>query len=40
MRIAMEDLKLDELHIVYPGRRAYSLAKGIHVAPLADFVTT
>ncbi len=40
MHIALEDLKLDELHVVYPGRRAYTLARGIKVSPLADFVTT
>jgi hypothetical protein len=36
----MEDLKLDELHVVYPGRRAYTLAQNIRVSPLADFVTS
>ncbi|MCF7673810.1 MAG: ATP-binding protein [Akkermansiaceae bacterium] len=34
MRIAMEDLKLDELHVIYPGRKAYPLADAIRVLPL------
>ena len=38
MRIAMADLKLDELHVVYPGARRYPLAKDIDVVPLAAFV--
>ena len=35
MHIAMEDLKLDELLVVYPGGREYELAAGIRVVPLA-----
>jgi uncharacterized protein len=38
MRIAMADLKLDELHVVYPGDAHYPLAKGIDVVPLAQMV--
>ena len=38
MRIAMADLKLDELRVVYPGERRYSLAKNIAVVPLAEFL--
>ncbi|HTS34824.1 MAG TPA: ATP-binding protein [Candidatus Solibacter sp.] len=38
MRIAMADLKLDHLHVLYPGDRSYSLAKNVDVAPLASFV--
>src|SRR5271157_5592051 len=38
MRIAMEDLKLDRLVVVYPGRRSYSLADGMDVIPLAELV--
>src|SRR6266436_6550420 len=34
MRIAMADLKLDHLYVVYPGERAYTLAKKVEVAPL------
>jgi hypothetical protein len=38
MRIALHDLKLDQLYVLYPGEKAYSLAKNVHVVPLADFV--
>ncbi len=38
MRIAMADLKLDELLVVYPGNKRYSLAKGVEVVPLAEMV--
>jgi predicted AAA+ superfamily ATPase len=38
MRIAMSDLKLDHLYVVYPGTRAYTLAKKVEVVPLARFV--
>ncbi len=38
MRIAMEDLKLDELRVVYPGERRYNLSKKIAVVPLAEMV--
>jgi predicted AAA+ superfamily ATPase len=38
MRIAMTDLKLDELRVVYPGEKRYMLAKRIEVVPLAEFV--
>lgn len=34
MRIAMEDLRLEELLVVYPGSREYTLAEGIRVIPL------
>lgn len=40
MRIAMTDLKLDKLFVVYPGEKSYSLAKNIEVLPLAKFVGT
>jgi hypothetical protein len=36
MRIAMGDLKLDRLLVVYPGSRRYTLAEGIEVIPAAD----
>ena len=36
MRIAMADLRLDRLHVVYPGDRRYALAKNIDVMPLGD----
>lgn len=38
MRIAMADLKLDELRVVYPGAIRYSLAAKIEVIPLAQAV--
>lgn len=38
MRIAIADLRLDRLQVVYPGTRAYSLAAGVDVVPLGDFV--
>lgn len=36
MRIAVADLRLDRLHVVYPGDRRYALAKNIEVMPLGD----
>ena len=38
MRIAMADLRLDHLYVVYPGERAYTLAKKVEVVPLGRFV--
>lgn len=41
MRIAMNDLRLDRLLVLYPGNRTYSLASGIDVVPataIAGFV--
>ncbi len=38
MQIAMTDLKLDELHVIYPGEKSYPLAKKISATPLASFV--
>jgi uncharacterized protein len=38
MRIALADLKLDHLYVLYPGDRAYSLGKKVEVVPLAGFV--
>jgi len=38
MRIALADLKLDHLYVLYPGERSYSLARNVEVVPLADFV--
>ncbi len=38
MRIAITDLKLDHLYVVYPGERAYTLAKKVEVVPLGKFV--
>jgi len=38
MRIAVEDLKLDELQVVYPGEKRYALARRVEVVPLAQIV--
>lgn len=38
MSIALQDLKLDALYVVYPGKRRYSLAERAEAVPLADFV--
>ncbi len=38
MRIAMDNLKLDELLVVYPGEKRYPLVKGVEVVPLAEMV--
>jgi predicted AAA+ superfamily ATPase len=38
MRIALTDLKLDRLYVLYPGEQSYSLAKNVEVVPLAKFV--
>ena len=34
MSIAMQDLKLDALYVVYPGEHRYKLAPGIEAVPL------
>lgn len=39
MSIAMQDLRLDALFVVYPGERRYLLAEGIEAVPLAHFAT-
>lgn len=38
MKIAMADLKLDELRVLYPGRKAYPLADSIQVVPLESLI--
>ena len=38
MRIALADLKLDELRVAYPGAKRYRLAKKVEVVPLAQMV--
>ena len=38
MSIALADLKLDHLYVLYPGRKAYTLGRNIDVTPLSDFV--
>jgi len=37
MRHALEDLKLDRLHVIYAGERRYSLAENVEVVSLQDF---
>jgi predicted AAA+ superfamily ATPase len=34
MKTAMQDLKLDELHVIYPGSKTYPLAERITARPL------
>jgi predicted AAA+ superfamily ATPase len=38
MRIALTDLKLDELRVVYPGEKRYALTNKVEVVPLAELV--
>jgi uncharacterized protein len=38
MRTALADLRLDHLYVLYPGDKAYPLAKKVEVVPLAKFV--
>lgn len=38
MRIAIEDLKLDKLYIIYPGEVDYPLASNIHVYGLKNYL--
>jgi hypothetical protein len=35
MRIALEDLKLDQLVVLYPGKVSYALAERVRVLPLS-----
>jgi len=39
MRIAMEDLRLHHLIVIYPGDQSYSLDRYISVAPLAQLAS-
>jgi len=36
MKTAVEDLELERLWVVYPGKSAYTLSEKIQVLPLAD----
>ena len=36
MRIALEDLKLERIAVIYPGNKRYSLHKKIDVVPFND----
>ena len=40
MKIAMEDLQLDNLIVLYPGEKAYPLADRIDVVPLVHLADT
>jgi predicted AAA+ superfamily ATPase len=37
MRVAMQDLKLDVIRVVYPGRQRFPLAERVDAVPLSDF---
>jgi hypothetical protein len=34
MRIAMQDLKLDAMYVVYPGFQRYPMGEGVEAVPL------
>jgi hypothetical protein len=38
MRIALADVALDALYLVYPGERRYRLAENVEAVPLTHFV--
>lgn len=38
MRVALEDLALDALYVVYPGQRRYALAARVEAVPLAALI--
>ena len=38
MRIALADLELDALYVVYPGARRYALGERVEAVPLAALV--
>jgi uncharacterized protein len=40
MRIALDDLKLDRLVVVYPGDRRYPLGDRVEVIPLTELADT
>ena len=37
MRIAFDDLRLEQLVVLYPGSRRYTLAEGVEVVPFAEY---
>lgn len=39
MRIALRDLGLEQLAVVYPGDRRYEIAERVHAVPLAELAT-
>jgi len=40
MKAALEDLGLERLWVVYPGKAAYRLSERVQVVPLADLGDT
>ncbi|MGB4246589.1 MAG: DUF4143 domain-containing protein, partial [Pseudohongiellaceae bacterium] len=40
MRIALDELKLDNLLVVYPGNQRYTIAEGVEAVPFAEIATT
>jgi hypothetical protein len=36
MRVALDDLKLERLYVIYPGEKDYPLDDRIHVLPLRN----
>ncbi len=38
VRIALADLKLDELRVVYPGKKRFALTKKVEVVPQSQLV--
>jgi hypothetical protein len=39
MRIAIEDLRLDQLTVLYPGERQYALSDKVTVVPVTALAT-
>lgn len=39
MRVALEDLKLEQLTVVYPGKRSYALGSQTRVLPLEAVIS-
>jgi hypothetical protein len=38
IRIALDDLQLETVAVVYPGSRRFSIAPGVEAVPLSDVV--
>jgi len=38
MHIALQDLRLDTLYVVYPGKESYRIHEKVHVLPLTDYM--
>jgi len=39
MQIALQDLKIKHINVIYPGEKAYQLSKNIFVIGLADYLS-